>query len=296
MAVRVDTSSKKLTVSNTDPKYTTKEFSTDPDQAVDTASLHWTNYVMCGYKGVFDFLRESNKTLPSEVGLQIMVDGRVPTGSGLSSSSALTCATAVAVMAAHNLSFTKVEVADFACKCERHCGTQSGGMDQVSDTSLQQRLKKTSFSRRTHFRGAPFFSFRAIVKSVVYIPTPQPAQAISIMGQIGVAKLVDFNPVRAADVKLPEVSSERNALFIQERLCRTCSSFSFVVKRFSSILNKKTLVSFFLPVHAGLCVLDWKLPRREQQSRDCSRALQFTCRRVSTCIHPSRHEAWGISS
>jgi N-acetylgalactosamine kinase len=165
VAVRVDPSSTKLTVSNTDPKYTTKEFSTDPDQAVDTASLHWTNYVMCGYKGVFDFLREANRTLPSEVGLQIMVDGRVPTGSGLSSSSALTCAAAVAVMAAHNLSFTKVEVADFACKCERHCGTQSGGMDQ----------------------------------------------AISIMGQIGVAKLVDFNPVRAADVKLPEVSGERKA-------------------------------------------------------------------------------------
>ena len=76
-------------------------------------------------------LAESNKPLPSEVGLQIMVDGRVPTGSGLSSSSALTCAAAVAVMAARDLSFTKLEVADFTCKCERHCGTQSGGMDQV---------------------------------------------------------------------------------------------------------------------------------------------------------------------
>lgn len=137
----MDSSSKKLTVSNTDPKYSTKTFSTDPDQAVDTASLHWTNYVMCGYKGVFDFLRESNKTIPSEVGLQIIVDGRVPTGSGLSSSSALTCATAVAVMAAHNLSFTKVEIAEFTCKCERHCGTQSGGMDQVS----------TNTSQYTHF-------------------------------------------------------------------------------------------------------------------------------------------------
>ena len=90
-----------------------------------------------------------------------MVDGRVPTGSGLSSSSALTCATAVAVMAAHQLSFTKAEVADFTCKCERHSGTQSGGMDQ----------------------------------------------AISIMGEVGVAKLVDFNPVRASDVKLPKGSA-----------------------------------------------------------------------------------------
>ena len=61
--------------------------------------------------------------------MRIIVDGTVPQGSGLSSSSALTCATAVAVMAAHNLSFTKAEVADFTCKCERHSGTQSGGMD-----------------------------------------------------------------------------------------------------------------------------------------------------------------------
>ena len=46
------------------------------------------------------------------------------------------------------------------------------------------------------------------------------------MGQIGVAKLVDFNPVRATDVKLPEVSGKRNALIFQERLCCTCSAFS----------------------------------------------------------------------
>ena len=50
VAVRVDAGSSKLTVSNTDPKYTTKEFDTSPDQAVDQGSLHWTNYVMCGYK------------------------------------------------------------------------------------------------------------------------------------------------------------------------------------------------------------------------------------------------------
>jgi len=161
VAVKVDAGSDRLVVSNTNPEYTTKEFSTDPSQQVDTASLHWTNYCMCGYKGVFDFLGEAGKALPETIGLKIMVDGRVPTGSGLSSSSALTCATAVAVMAAHNLAFTKAEVADFTCKCERHSGTQSGGMDQ----------------------------------------------AISIMGQVGVAKLVDFNPVRASDVKLPKGSA-----------------------------------------------------------------------------------------
>ena len=158
VAVKVDRESDKLIVSNTDPAYTPKEFGVDPDQPVDTASLHWTNYFMCGYKGVFDFLQETQRASPAPVGLRMVIDGVVPQGSGLSSSSALTCATAVAVMAAHGLSFTKAEVADFTCRCERHSGTQSGGMDQ----------------------------------------------AISIMGQTGVAKLVDFNPVRASDVKLPD--------------------------------------------------------------------------------------------
>ena len=88
VAVKVDAGSDKLVVSNTNPEYTTKEFSTDPSQQVDTASLHWTNYCMCGYKGVFDFLGEAGKALPEAIGLKIMVDGRVPTGSGLSSSSA----------------------------------------------------------------------------------------------------------------------------------------------------------------------------------------------------------------
>ena len=96
VAVKVDAGSDRLVVSNTNPEYTTKEFSTDPSQQVDTASLHWTNYCMCGYKGVFDFLGEAGRPLPETIGLKIMVDGRVPTGSGLSSSSALTCATAVA--------------------------------------------------------------------------------------------------------------------------------------------------------------------------------------------------------
>ena len=158
VAIKVDRSSDKLLVSNTDPKFTAKEFTVDPDQAVDISSHHWTNYVLCGYKGVFDFLKEAKRDAPSAVGMRMIVDGVVPQASGLSSSSALTCATSVAVMAALELSFTKPEIADFTCKCERHSGTQSGGMDQ----------------------------------------------AISIMGERGVAKLVDFNPVRASDVKLPE--------------------------------------------------------------------------------------------
>ena len=140
-------------------KYPLVTFSADPAQEVDRAKHSWANYFLCGYKGVFDYLGARGQAPPGGPGggLEIMVDGRVPTGSGLSSSSALVCASALAVMASRGLSFPKADVAELACVCERYCGTQSGGMDQ----------------------------------------------AISIMGQRGLAKVVHFNPVRTDDVALP---------------------------------------------------------------------------------------------
>lgn len=158
VGIRATTEHASIKVSNTNPKYTSKEFSLDPAQAVDTKSLHWSNYVMCGYKGLFDYLDEMTSPHPTLKGLEIVVDGTVPTGSGLSSSSALCCAVAVAVMNAFGLNISKGELAELTCKCERYSGTQSGGMDQ----------------------------------------------AISIMGEAGVAKLVDFNPISTNDVWLPE--------------------------------------------------------------------------------------------
>ncbi len=93
----------------------------------------------------------------SQKGMNMVVDGRVPQGSGLSSSSALVCATCLAVMHAKGMNFTKQEIADFARESEKFVGTMSGGMDQ----------------------------------------------AISIMGERGFAKLIDFNPVKAFSVPLP---------------------------------------------------------------------------------------------
>ena len=123
---------------------------------MDTANHTWANYFLCAYKGV----HEEAGRASADMGMEVMISGNVPRGSGLSSSSALICASAIAIMAALGLSFSKERVASFACTCERYVGVLSGGMDQ----------------------------------------------AISILGEAGVAKYVTFNPVRVRSVHLPAVT------------------------------------------------------------------------------------------
>ena len=81
------------------PKYPLVTFAAEPTQAVDLSQRSWATYFLCGYKGVHDYLAARGQAAPADGGLDAMVDGRVPTGSGLSSSSALVCASALAVMA-----------------------------------------------------------------------------------------------------------------------------------------------------------------------------------------------------
>ncbi|CAM6084485.1 unnamed protein product [Calypogeia fissa] len=148
----------KLRVSNVQSeKYQECCFAADPSQEVNRANHVWANYFLCGYKGVFEHLHSKGLTIGTPVGLDILVEGNVPVGAGVSSSAAIVVSSAIAVMAAFGLKFSKQEVSEFACACERHIGTQSGGMDQ----------------------------------------------AISVMAEKGVAKLIDFDPIRASDVVLP---------------------------------------------------------------------------------------------
>eukprot|EP00879_Flechtneria_rotunda_P021739 GHRR01022923.1.p1 GENE.GHRR01022923.1~~GHRR01022923.1.p1 ORF type:complete len:434 (+),score=135.31 GHRR01022923.1:308-1609(+) len=140
MAIRQDTivairkGGDNLTISHLDPdKYPTVSFGTDPAQAVDTANHTWANYFLSAYKGVFDHLRAKGSLAPLPVGLQVMVQGTVPQGSGLSSSSAIVCSSSLAIAKALSVAhtLTKGEVADFTCIAERHVGVTSGGMDQA---------------------------------------------------------------------------------------------------------------------------------------------------------------------
>lgn len=75
-------------------------------------------------QGAFEFLQSKGVPVPTPVGLQVMLHGLVPTGamhvpthcchahechagSGLSSSAAFTCSTAIALLALFDVSLTK---------------------------------------------------------------------------------------------------------------------------------------------------------------------------------------------
>ena len=49
-------------------------------QEVDRDNHSWGNYVMCAYKGVHEHLASAGRPAPELVGLQLLVDGRVPQG------------------------------------------------------------------------------------------------------------------------------------------------------------------------------------------------------------------------
>ncbi|KAF2069197.1 hypothetical protein CYY_009487 [Polysphondylium violaceum] len=144
-----------LNIQNVNEKYTPKvNLNVDLEIEIDMANHHWTNYVLAAWKGVKN-LGQTNSPLKA---LNLLYSGNVPTGSGVSSSSALVCVSTLAFTYINNLVFTKEELVDLSIKSERFVGIESGGMDQT----------------------------------------------ISYLGEMNVAKLIEFQPLKTYDVTLPK--------------------------------------------------------------------------------------------
>ncbi|CAL0325433.1 unnamed protein product [Lupinus luteus] len=131
IAIRRNETQKVLRIANVNEKYSMCTYPTDPNQELDLKNHKWGHYFICGYKGFYDYVKLKGVDVCQPVGLDVVVDGIVPTGSGLSSSSAFVCSSTIAIMAAFDVNFPKKEIAQVTCDCEKHVGTQSGGMDQA---------------------------------------------------------------------------------------------------------------------------------------------------------------------
>ncbi|KAF3330803.1 galactokinase isoform X2 [Carex littledalei] len=145
VAIRKNPHSKELRIANVNDKYPICVYPADPDQEVDLKNHKWGHYFICGYKGFYEYSRSKGIDV-GPVSLDVVVDGTVPTGSGLSSSAAFVCSSTIAIMAVLEKNFPKKEVAQFTCECERHIGTQSGGMDQAISV-----MAKTGFAELIDF-------------------------------------------------------------------------------------------------------------------------------------------------
>uniref|UniRef100_H3G745 Galactokinase n=1 Tax=Phytophthora ramorum TaxID=164328 RepID=H3G745_PHYRM len=127
-----------LSVANAKSSYKSISFSMEEKEQENMQTLEkegaaWAKYVLCGVLGVQDerpglFGGERRE-------LQMLVDGDIPVGCGLSSSSALVVASALATSSALQTTgitpFSRMEMAELCRRAEHRVGTMGGGMDQA---------------------------------------------------------------------------------------------------------------------------------------------------------------------
>ncbi|HYK63713.1 MAG TPA: galactokinase [Patescibacteria group bacterium] len=139
-------------VANADPAWAARHFTIERKiPPYDTGD--WANYVKAAIQGVIDRFPDRTEWR----GASMAVDGRVPTAAGLSSSAALTVATAIAFMAVNELELEPLETAAMVARSEWYVGTRAGGMDQAAST----------LGRRDH---ALFIEFDPLRVRVVKMP------------------------------------------------------------------------------------------------------------------------------
>ena len=142
-------SMQKVSVVNIDSVYPKETFNigaVNPDGK-------WHNYVACGVKGAVE---DMSLLLPKSI--RMAVDGNIPCASGLSSSSALVCSSALATYKIQEITTgtpsvpSRLHIASVCCKSERYIGTMGGGMDQVALSASHKKgcNRKPARTRAPH--------------------------------------------------------------------------------------------------------------------------------------------------
>jgi len=121
---------------NLNPSYPEATFTYQPTAGkIPIGNGGWSDYLKSAFNTSLDHLTSDSTAgelrLPTSI--ELLIDGTVPAGSGLSSSAAITTAAVLAVLYIHqtpNHSIPKSLVASLAIAAEQACGVSVGGMDQ----------------------------------------------------------------------------------------------------------------------------------------------------------------------
>lgn len=108
---------------------------------IDDVSPQWYHYFLCGVKGVQECTDEGD-VRQQTVGMDVVVHGTVPPSAGLSSSSAVVCAAALATLQVKGIKMSKMKLAMLCARSECYIGTQGGGMDQAIAFLAEQGTAK----------------------------------------------------------------------------------------------------------------------------------------------------------
>lgn len=132
LAISTRGDSSDFNIANTDSdSFPRRAFTINPDGdvTIDATSLEWSNYFKAGLRGACKLLQRKRASFSFKpVGMDILVNGSVPAGGGLSSSAAFVCASALAVLKANGeTSIDKTELVELAVVSERAVGVNSGG-------------------------------------------------------------------------------------------------------------------------------------------------------------------------
>lgn len=163
-AVKIVPEGRSISLSNADSRFVERKIDIPADGSyveIDPSVSDWSNYFKCGLHVAHSFLKQiapKRFTNAPLVGLEVLCQGNVPTGGGLSSSAAFICATALAVVRANMgaaYQMSKHDLTRITVVAEHYLGVNNGGMDQAASVcgkeghalyvEFKPQLKATAF-------------------------------------------------------------------------------------------------------------------------------------------------------
>jgi N-acetylgalactosamine kinase len=129
----------------------------------------WGNYVKAAVHGILEAGWIDSK---NAMGFQAVIGGTIPESAGLSSSSALVVASALAFLTANNKQIDKERLAELLARSERYVGSEGGGMDQAVSllTEIGKALKIDFFPLRTQPTNLPENLSFVVCNSLIRAP------------------------------------------------------------------------------------------------------------------------------
>ncbi|MEO8604537.1 MAG: galactokinase family protein, partial [bacterium] len=116
---------RRVHLDSTDPRFASRQYILQASLPRFAAG-DWGNYHQAAAQGLI-----GSFGIEALRGGNFLVEGDIPSGAGLASSSALVVGSLLALLAVNQHRMTPLALAELAASAERYVGTQSGGMDQA---------------------------------------------------------------------------------------------------------------------------------------------------------------------